>query len=241
MKPFMTPKEAERKQKQREQRNNPTPGRDPKTYMRITRSLDQINKRLDSFLSATDNKVLKWLPHESVVTEKDDEWQYDLYAQINTEDTKVDHDGYLNYWEDKGIKATNRIVVITWYKDNDENGDAFIIKKPILSPLPCPTWGRLPITLAQWRRISLNLIHSEIYWRWTNAVRDYVQNQNMNIKGIVGWHLEPTQKVSSMDRLARDGKGYIIDMRPQADKEECEQWVGANICRDITAEFLQND
>ena len=168
--------------------------------------------------------------------EQDDEWQYDLYAQVRPGAYTLEDDGYMLDWHDKGIKATNRIVAVTWY-DND-NGDGCIIKKPVLSPLPCDQWGRLPITLAQWRRTAMTLIESEQLWRWVHAVRQYHNDPTFKPTGIAGWHMEPTRAVVNHKQLAAEGKGYIIDMRSQEEREQdVIGWPGQNIYQDIIAGF----
>ena len=236
MKPFMTAKEADRKQASHALACNPCPGRSPKNYQRVTRALDQIAARIRFYLEQTGYSDRKWLPSEGVVHEKDDEWQYDLYAQLEPGSYDLDSSGYMTDWHDAGIKATNRIVCITWY-DNSE-GDGFIIKKPVLCPLPCDQWGRLPITLTQWRRLAMTLIESEQLWRWVHAVRHYTDDASFKPAGIAGWHMEPTQAVVNHKKLAAEGKGYIIDMRSQDEREQdVEGWPGQNIYLDIIGGF----
>jgi hypothetical protein len=240
MKAFLTQKEAARKRKAHAIACNPAPGRPSKHYHRITRTLDLVTSRISANLVATEFADLKWLPYEGVVHERDDEWQYDLHAQVHPEDHKPEDDGHMPTWTDPGIKATNRIMAVTWYDDGD--GDAFIIKKPVLCPLPCNQWGRLPITLAQWRRIAMVLIESERRWRWVHAVRHYTDNNNMVPAGIAGWHLETTQAVTSMNKLAAEGKGYIIDMRsPEERDQDSNSWPGRNLYLDIIAGFSLDD
>lgn len=236
MNPFMSAKESDRKQAGFARACNPAPGRSPKHYQRITRALDAIAARTQAFLDATGYADREWLPYKGAVHEKDDEWQYDLYAQVHPDGHSPDHDGHLPTWTDPGIRATNRIKAITWYQDTNE--DAFLIKKTILSPLPCDTWGRLPVTLAQWRRIAPVLIEAEARWRWVHAVRHYTDKPTMALSGVAGWHLDVSKSVTSMERLAKEGRGYIIDMRPEHEREqESERWIGASICLDIIAGF----
>jgi hypothetical protein len=175
-----------------------------------------------------------------VVNNTDDEWQYDLYAQLQPGSYNLEDDGYMVDWHDKGIKATNRIVAVTWY--DNHKGDGFIIKKPVLCPLPCKQWGRLPITLAQWRRIAMTMIEAEQLWRWIHAVRQYTDDQEFMPTGIAGWHLEPTQAAVSYKKLAAEGKGYIIDMRSQDEREQdAEGWTGRNLYLDIIDGFSLED
>lgn len=240
MRPFLSKKEAARKRAANRLACNPAPNRPRKHYQRITRSLDQIAARIRFYLEQTGYDDRKWLPSEGVVTDTDDDWQYDLYAQVQPGDYTLEEDGYMLDWHDDGIKATNRIVAITWY-DNGE-GEGFIIKKPVLCPLPCPQWGRLPITLAQWRRIAMTLIESEQLWRWVHSVRHYTDDAGFKPVGIAGWHMEPTQAAVSHKKLAEEGKGYIIDMRSEDERgQDAEGWIGRNLYLDIIAGFSLED
>lgn len=240
MNPFLTNGEVQRKQASRALACNPCPGRTRKHYQRITRTLDQIEGRLRFYLEQTDYAPRKWLPAGGVVTDKDDEWQYDLYAQLQPGAYTLEDDGYMRDWHDQSIKATNRIVAVTWYDNN--KGGGFIIKKPVLCPLPCDQWGRLPITLSQWRRIAMTMIEAEQLWRWVHAVRHYTDDEDYQPTGIAGWHLEPTQAAVSHKKLAAEGKGYIIDMRSQDEREQdAEGWTGRNSYLDIIAGFSLED
>ena len=240
MRAFLNEKEAERKQVSHALACNPCPGRSPKQYNRICRALNAIDARVRFYLNETEYSDRKWLPSEGVVHESDDEWQYDLYAQLQPGSYHLDDDGYMSDWHDSGIKATNRIVAVTWY--DNKQGDGFIIKKPVLCPLPCERWGRLPITLAQWRLIAMSLIESEQLWRWVHAVRNYTEKPDFKPAGIAGWHFEPTQAVVSHKKLAEEGKGFIIDMRSQEERnQDAAGWTGQNLYLDITAGFSLED
>ncbi len=240
MKPFLSSKEAERKQNAHAMACNPCPGRKQKHYQRITRTLDQVVARLRFYLELTEYSDRKWLPSEGVVHQADDEWQYDLYAQLQPGEYNLEADGYMLDWHDPGIKATNRIVAVTWY--DNHKGDGFIIKKPVLCPISCKQWGRLPITLTQWRRIAMTMIEAEQLWRWVHAVRHYNDDQDFMPTGIAGWHMEPTQAVVSHKKLAEEGKGFIIDMRSQDEREQdTEGWTGRNLYLDIIDGFSLDD
>ena len=240
MQPFLSAKESARKERSRVLANNPCPGRSQKHYQRITRCLDAITARVRFWLEQTEYSDRKWLPSEGVVHEADDEWQYDLYAQLQPGSYNLETDGYMTDWHDAGIKATNRIVCVTWYDNAD--GDGFIIKKPVLSPIPCSQLGRLPITLTQWRRIAMTLVEAEQLWRWVHAVRHYTDNPTFKPAGIAGWHLEPTSPAVNHKKLAEEGKGFIIDMRSQDEREQdTEGWTGRNLYQDIIAGFSLED
>ncbi len=239
MKPFMSAKEADRKQRAETLARNPCPGRKQKHYQRITRTLTAVDARVRFYLEQTGYSDRKWLPSECVVTSRDDEWQYDLHAQVQP-GYALEDDGYMLDWHDAGIKATNRIVAITWY--DNLKGSGFIVKKPVLCPIPCDQWGRLPITLAQWRPIAMTLIEAEQLWRWVHAVRHYTDDQDFQPTGIAGWHMEQTQAVVSHKKLAEEGKGFIIDMRSLDEREQdAEGWTGRNIYQDIIGGFSLDD
>ena len=174
MKAFMSAKEAAQKEAARALSLNPCPGRDRNQYKRISRTLEKVAGRVRFWLEETDYSDRKWLPSEGVVYTKDDEWQYDLHAQLQPGSYELETDGYMIDWHDRSLKATNRIVAVTWYEN--DSGDGFIIKKPVLCPIPCDQWGRLPITLTQWRRLAMTLIESEQLWRWVHAVRHYLDD-----------------------------------------------------------------
>ena len=130
---------------------------------------------------------------------------------------------------------------MTWY-DDPTGGDGFLIKKPVLCPLPCKRWGRLPITLAQWRRIAMTLIESERRWRWVHGVRYYTENKDMVPAGIAGWHLEPTVTTTSMYKLAAQGKMYIISVDSQEELERAQHsWPGQRLYPDIIDGFSLDD
>jgi len=231
----MSGKEAERKRKAWALARNPAPGRSGKHYKRISRALEAITARVRFYLEQTGYNDLKWLPSEGVVHDSDDEWQHDLAAQVDSGYT-LEEDGYMSDWHDPGIKATNRIVCITWYDNAD--GEGFIIKKPVLCPLPCEQWGRLPITLAQWRPMALTLIEAEQLWRWVHSVRHYTGDDTYKPTGIAGWHIEEAHAITSSKKLAAEGKGYIIDMRSTEERlRDANGWNAMNIYQDIIAGF----
>ena len=235
MQPFMTVKESARKRAARDLSRNPAPGRTPTQYRRVSRTLDKIAARIRLHLEQSEFADKQWLPSEGLITPKDDEWQHDLHAQY-LEHYEVEEDGYLTGWHDDGIKATNRIMAVTWY-DNDE-GAGFLIKKPIYCPLPCVAWGRLPITLAQWHLIAPMLIESGMLWQWVHAVRNYTEDDSYKIGKIVGWHLETANAVTSIQKLSAAGHGYTLDFRSEEEQQkDADGWTGRNIYLDIIAGF----
>lgn len=236
----MTPKEAARKDKARALALNPCPGRSPKQYQRVLRALLQVAARIRWHLEYSDYAAQPWLPFDSVVNSNDDQWQRDLYAQVQEGSYRIDDHGHMLDFSDQDIRATNRIVAVSWY--TNEQQQSFIIKKPVLSPLPCDQWGRLPATLRQWERVASTYVEAEQLWRWVHAVRQYTDDETFEPAGIAGWHMELAQQTVSFKDLAAAGKGYIIDTRSIEDRrQDSLGWVGANICLDITGAFSLDD
>lgn len=239
MKPFMNSVESSRRREARRLACNPAPGRTSKHYQRITRTLELIAARIRLHLESTQFGDRKWLPSEGVITEKDDDWQHDLAAQY-IHKYNVEDDGYLIDWHDPSIKATNRILAVTWYENAE--GGGFIIKKPVYCPLPCEQWGRLAITLKQWRVIAPMLIESGMLWQWVHAVRHYTTDDTFVPAKIVGWHLEPANAVTSIQRLKDSGDGTVLDFRSVEEQEQdADGWIGRVIYQDITSGFSLDD
>jgi hypothetical protein len=144
------------------------------------------------------------------------EWS-DLYKAAGRCDPMT---GLLESMNDDCIKATNRISVATWYESEDLEHNFFMVRY-VFSPLPHPEWGRLPLTVRQWKIISLAMIGSRICWQWLPGLIDYTQNPGYE-KGkqhIVGWHMEPTIKTS------------------QDEIEGITEWTGQAILQQIISRF----
>lgn len=207
--------------------------------MRIRRVLHKITGAIQSWLVTLDHRPMKgWLPYKGIVTARDDDYLRDFFAAYS-EDSDTDKHGYLTKFHDAGIKATNRITAVTWYKN--ETGGEFLLAKNIYSPLPCPEWGRLPLTLAHWRIIAPALITSTIFWQWVHAVRDYLGDDSFNAGGFMGWHLQECMKATSRQEL-RDGPGYMFDAEHVTEDELMKDehgWTGHIIYRHIIDEYLQ--
>lgn len=231
----MSRTEAARKKAARDLARDPVQGRNGKQYNRITRALEALATRIAFHLEKSDFADNRWLPSENVITEKDDEWQYDLHMQY-LEKYNVDEIGYLQDWHDAGIKATNRISAITWYENEHDAG--FLIKKSVYCPLSCDRWGRLPITLKQWRIIAPMLIESSMHWQWVHAVRHYAEDPTFMCGNVVGWHLELTNAVTTVQKLKDSDDGYVLDFRSEEEQQQdAEGWTGRNIYLDIIEGF----
>lgn len=233
MEAFLTAKQRARRLEDYLRRRDPVRGRFSNTErMRIVRALSAIAERIDYWLEETDYQPMKgWLPYESVVTARDDDYVRDFFAAYREED-KIDEDGYLRGFHDPGIKATNKIIAVTWYK-NAINGE-FLLAKPVYSPLPCSEWGRLPLTLTQWRLVAPQLIGSMQLWQWLHAVRHYLSDETFEIGGFMGWHFSETQKTVNLSKIG----GYLFDARDEEDQaKDATGWTGHIIYKHITDEF----
>lgn len=240
MEAFLTPRQRARKLRDYERRRNPAPNRTNSERLRINRALSAIKERISYWLKESDFRPMKgWLPFEDVVTARDDDYLRDFYAAYS-EDGIVESDGYLVQFHDKGIKATNYITAITWYVNQIEG--EFLLAKPVYSPLPCKEWGRLPLTLAQWRIIAPELILSTQLWQWLHAVRHYLTDDTFEVGGFMGWHLQECIKVKSLTELA-NGPGYLFKSESVQASEKAWEWQGWTahiIYRHITDAFSLN-
>lgn len=241
MEAFLTPAQRARRLRDYERRRNPAPGRTSAESQRIRRTLAKIKESINHWLTVTEHRPMKgWLPYENVVTARDDDYLQDFFAAY-TDEGEVDADGYLLQFHDEGIKATNNVTAITWYK-NQIDGE-FLLAKPIYSPLPCKQWGRLPLTLAQWRIVAPELILSAQLWQWLHAVRHYLGDDTFQLGGFMGWHQQECKRVHSLDEL-RNGQGYFFNnesAQASLDAGDWQEWIGHTIYKHITAEFSQRD
>lgn len=194
-----------------------------------------IGEQIRLFLDNTQFQPCKgWLPYEHVITPKDEDWLPDLYRLYSDKGAK-DEFGMLLDWHDPGIRASNRIAVVSWYK-NDSGGE-FLMQKNLYSPLPCDAWGRLPLTLHQWQIIAPPLILSTQLWQWLPAVRHYFGDDTFTIGGFMGWHLQETAKPFSVEK-ARSGDGYLFETDSQKERGDAP-WIGRIIYKHITTEYSQ--
>lgn len=217
---------------------NPVPGRSNAQWKHITKHLQQIAGRIAFHLDLLEERAVPWLYFSDTITEADDDDQYDIEADMLA-DYEVDDIGYMLHFHDSGIKATNTIQVISWY-ESEVTGKRMLISKKIFCPLPCSTWGKLPITLTQWRHIAPAMIDSYCLWKWVHAVRQYQDDDSIKLGGVMGWYLQPTQRVQSIKQL-KNGHGYFIDRRSEEDqKKDDEGWPGVLIYQDIIGAYLQD-
>ena len=252
MKAFDTKEQALRKMELRALRQNPAPGRSNADRKRISRTLEAIAHRIGFHLERTGHACIPWLPHRSLISDQDDQFQPDLAARYFEGDYVCEANGYLPEDEYPGIKASNRIQAVTWYEAKNVDPDAwhggvFIMQKPIYCPLPCKTWGRLPVTHSQWRLIAPVLVEASLRWQWIHAVRKYFQDetsaQDWQIGGVVGWFLDDTYAVTSTQKLVDAGKGSRInDMRSVEEQiQDAYGWNGTIIYQDVLDGFSLDD
>jgi hypothetical protein len=84
------------------------------------------------------------------------------------------------------------------------------------------------------------MIDSYCLWKWVHAVREYQRDNTIKPGGVMGWHLQDTEKVTSILEMKTNGRGYFIDGRSEEDqKKDLEGWPGVIIYKDIIGEFSQ--
>lgn len=145
--------------------------------------------------------------------------------------------GYLASFHDPGRKATNRIEVASVYQN--ARGDHIFLQKGIHCPLPCGTWGRLPITLAQWAILADSAIVQHLFWQWLPALHLALNDATWKLKTVCGWYMTDTAYASSYAAMkAGTGNGHLIDMRsPEEQLKDAEGWIGHNIYKHVTDAF----
>lgn len=208
----------------------------------IAKALQQIEERINHYLAKFEAwpDLALW-PYEHVVTVKDEELMADRFGVLHRDDVfKDDSDPdeltwHLRAFQDRTIKNTNVIHVVTWYRGVDAYEDLaeMLIIKPIYSPLPCDSWGALPLTFTQWCKVAqaLTLIHSK--HQWTQAVRHYASNDTMHFAGIGGWYMTLANKVQTYEQMKE--AGTFLHAGDQV--ERAEPWIGHIIYSDIIEQF----
>lgn len=171
---------------------NPCPGRTGSEREYITRRLYDIAESIDYHLErlALSGDQPLWLP-EAVITPAI-EAQY-VESKDAYESTARDEHGYITDVHNHNQRATNRVRVASWYRNNDNS--LYMIALIAVSPLPCNEWGALPLTLAQWRVIIPQIIMSHMEWKWLHAVRKYWTDDTYQVGGSFGWYLESCKRL----------------------------------------------
>ncbi len=186
--------EKKKRERIRELQYNPCPGRSPRELMRIKRTLEAINERLEYWLLMTEYKDLQWYPFANLISEKDEDYFYTMESVIS--DSEITDTGLILDMDNSAIKATNRIEVVTWYENQIERG--FFMVRSLHSPLPCSYRGRLPLSRSQWNIVAANLVASRCMWQWVHSVRDYTEDETFNLGGILGWYPVKNFKIETL-------------------------------------------
>lgn len=237
MQVWLTPRQRAKRLEAYKLRRNPTPNRSSTDRSRIISALKKISSVIEHWLQTTEYRYMQWLPHKHVITAQDDDRMRDFYADYS-EDLAIDETGYMKQFHDPGIKATNKIVAVTYYVN--ATGGEFLLAKGVFSPLPCNTWGRLPLTLSQWKLIAGALVVMHQLWQWVHAVRDYTNDDSFEVGGFMGWHLTETVKASNLADMKNSGN--LVDARSEDDQaKDADGWIGHTIYKHIIDVFSLQD
>jgi hypothetical protein len=101
-------------------------------------------------------------------------------------------------------RATNRVRVASWYRNADQQ--LYMMPMIMVSPLPCPEWGALPLTLKQWEIIIAAMINTHMHWKWVHAVRQYWNDSSYEVGNSFGWYMEPCKQLTKDDSLLWTGQ-----------------------------------
>jgi hypothetical protein len=112
--------------------------------------------------------------------------------------SEVDEHNFLLDYKNPKLHATNRIRVGAWFT-HSETGNHYPIAQIIVSPLPCPTWGALPLSRAQWNILETNMTVTHCFWQWIQAVMLYFHDEDWEVGGIYGWYMEPCKKLPTTE------------------------------------------
>jgi len=238
MQVWLTPRQRAARLEAYKLRRNPVPGRSSTDRKRIVVALKKVRDVIEHWLQTTEYRAIEgWLPYKHVITAQDDDRMRDFYADYSDE-LSIDQSGYMQQFHDPGIKATNKIVAVTYYVN--ATGGEFLLAKGVFCPLPCKTWGKLPITLSQWKLIAGALIAQHELWQWVHAVRDYTEDDSFEVGGFMGWHLTETVKASNLADMKQSGN--LVDARSKDDQaKDATGWTGHIIYKHITDGFSLRD
>lgn len=174
---------------------NPCPARSTTELMRIRRALDGIKDSITYWMLETIDQKMKWMPYKGTITDQAEEHYY--LAKSIYDSSPVDKYGYLLDFHNPKQRATNRISVASWYTNNIDK--SYYIVKIIHSPIPCETWGWLPLSRKHWNVIALEIMAAHQDWQWIHAVRERVSDESMQPGSILGWHMERAKKIYTKD------------------------------------------
>ena len=209
--PFPSERTKRNREMRRKERRKPAPKRSSAESNRIRLRCERFRDNIIMLLEETRYQPMPWFPSAHVITDNDDTHIAHWRSIMERKDKPYESDesGLLVNLQDPAIRMTNRIDAVITFEQKVKPAGAqwgsFMIRKSIYSPLPCPKWGRLPLSIHQWRIIAGPLVHAMALWQYTNAVieankrvelpHDYVLHL------LVGWNMVESQKPSNEPRI----------------------------------------
>lgn len=169
---------------------NPCPGRTTLQRQYIQRRVNSIAKIIELYLERTYRHPLKFLPDSYITPEAE---RIYVESRAQWEKSKRDSDGYITCMNSYAPRATNIIRVASWYRNQDY--DLHMVVMPIVSPLPCSTWGALPLTRMQWAALSTPMIESHMHWTWVHAVQEHYGDFTFDVGKSFGWYMDNCKKL----------------------------------------------
>lgn len=212
MRAFPTQAKKARDKQALDERRHPHKGRSAKDAMRVLRMCQRFDSNLAYILNdVTKYQSLPWFETADVITDRDDEAIIDwrgVVENTRTDGYLTDDSGLLVNMQDKSLQASNVIEAVTTYVDrigDGINAHEYMLRKTVFSPFPCETWGRLPLTLHQWKVIAWNLVYSRALWQWEAALNEYAERNGLKLhnrfelEGLVGWNMVTTKRTGTDD------------------------------------------
>jgi len=187
--PIQTPGQREREYNRvraiRERTINPAPGRTDAERVYLKRAMQDVDRLFRFWLDKLGDNQPQLMPETCITSTDNDRATKALPAW---QSQQKDADGYMIETHDYMRRASNRILVSTWYRNEDS--DLYHVLQPIISPLPCDQWGVVPLNLSQWRAAVATLIEAHAKWKWQHAVRAYWQGDyTWKYGGPLGWQM----------------------------------------------------
>jgi hypothetical protein len=163
---------------------NPCPGRSEGERLALDRAMDKFHDHYTYWLTRLDGATPKWLPEYHISNTQED---YFVRNMTQYEGGDRHPDGYMPQLTPKGIRASNKLRVASWYSTPQD--DLYMVLGHITSPFECPEWGKRPLGLSTWRRAVLPMIAAHMHWQWVHAVRERFDDPTYQVGGAFGWHL----------------------------------------------------
>lgn len=209
-------------------RQNPHEGRSQAEYTAANRAVQKIADLIEQMLENTKMgdgtyRTFHWLPTDNFVT--DDDIMNGPVTFSHWE--KMLRQGQDDMGHLQGIqapKATNRIAAC-WTFHNDQ--EQLCLEKTITSPLPCPVWGRYPLTKAQWDVLLAPLMYSHIYWQWLPAIHDRYDDTSWQTSSFHGWFMDLPNILKPEHYYGSDGTD-----------RSGHQWPGRTFYQHVTSPFF---